>query len=83
MTENTSNVLLSEIYTSRNVILNIMSSQGYNTHDYLNIGRNELSTMIANNQLDMLLEKKIEDSEYKTEKFDFWRNVYDFNMSNI
>ncbi|MFO0131193.1 MAG: hypothetical protein ACK52J_00990 [bacterium] len=25
----------------------------------------------------------IEDSENKTEKFDFWRNVYDFNMSNI
>lgn len=64
MTENTSNVLLSEIYTSRNIILNIMGEQGYNTHDYLNIGRSELSTMIANNQLDILLEKKIADSEY-------------------
>ncbi|MFO0131907.1 MAG: hypothetical protein ACK52J_05510 [bacterium] len=25
----------------------------------------------------------IEDSDYKTSKFDFWSDVYDFNMSNI
>lgn len=57
------NVPISEIYKSRNTILNIMKNQGYNTTEYENFSINEVNIMKQNNQLDMLLEKNIEDEE--------------------
>jgi len=57
--QNLSN-LISSIHTSRNVILNLMDKQGYNIEDYSNFSINEVNSMNQNNQLDMLLEKKVE-----------------------
>ena len=65
MTSQTSINTVSEIYKSRNTILEIMTLQGYNTAEYLNFSINEVNIMKQNNQLDMLLEKNVEDSDTK------------------
>jgi len=56
--QNTSS-LISQVYKSRMVILELMSKQGYNAIDYEGFSINEINTMKTNNQLDMILEKKI------------------------
>jgi DNA-directed RNA polymerase subunit H (RpoH/RPB5) len=56
---------ISSIYTSRNVVLNLMKRQGYNVDDYNNFSVNEVNTMKQNNQLDMLLEQNEEDETTK------------------
>ena len=58
-TPNTSS-LISQIYKSRNVILELMEKQGYNINEYKGFSINEVNTMKINNQLDMILEKNIE-----------------------
>jgi len=52
---------ISSIYTSRNVVLNLMKRQGYNVDDYDKFSINEVNTMKQNNQLDILLESTEED----------------------
>lgn len=59
---------ISSIYTSRNVVLNLMNRQGYNVEDYDKFSINEVNTMKLNNQLDMLLEKNEEDEITKTKR---------------
>jgi DNA-directed RNA polymerase subunit H (RpoH/RPB5) len=54
--------LISSIYTSRKIILNLMERQGYVIEDYDKFSINEVNSMKINNQLDMLLEKKDEDA---------------------
>jgi DNA-directed RNA polymerase subunit H (RpoH/RPB5) len=49
--------LISQVYKSRTVILDLMEKQGYNILDYNGFSVNEVNTMKLNNQLDMLLEK--------------------------
>jgi DNA-directed RNA polymerase subunit H (RpoH/RPB5) len=53
--------LTSLIYKSRKNILELMDKQGYNISDYSNFSITEVNSMKQNNQLDMLLEKTIED----------------------
>jgi DNA-directed RNA polymerase subunit H (RpoH/RPB5) len=55
--QNTSN-LISSIYNSRNVVLELMDNQGYEVRDYSKFSVNEVKSMKQNNQLDMLLEEK-------------------------
>jgi len=49
--------LISKIYKSRTVILDLMEKQSYNITDYKGFSINEVNTMTTNNQLDMILEK--------------------------
>jgi DNA-directed RNA polymerase subunit H len=42
-----------------------MNSQGYYTNDYEGFSVNEVNTMKVNNQLDMILEKSVEDVDIK------------------
>ena len=60
MTSQNSSAIISTVYTSRNIILDLMGKQGYNIEDYGNFSVNEVNSMKQNNQLDMLLEKKEE-----------------------
>lgn len=62
--QNTSS-LISQIYKSRSVLLELMKKQGYNTQDYQGFSVNEVNTMKTNNQLDMILEKYSSSSEKK------------------
>ena len=50
--------LISQIYKSRTVILDLMKKQNYNTTEYEGFSTNEINTMKNNNQLDMILETK-------------------------
>ena len=50
--------LISQIYKSRNVLIQLMGAQGYNINDYEGFSVNEVNTMKTNNQLDIILEKK-------------------------
>lgn len=60
MSQNLS-ALISSIYKSRKNVLDIMENQqGYNVDDYQHFSVNEINTMKANNQLDMLIEKREE-----------------------
>ena len=65
MASQNSNVLISHIYTSRKIILDLMSKQGYNINDYANFSVNEVNSMKQNNQLDMLLETNDDDQKLK------------------
>jgi DNA-directed RNA polymerase subunit H (RpoH/RPB5) len=65
MASQNSNVLISHIYTSRKIILDLMSKQGYNINDYANFSVNEVNSMKQNNQLDMLLETNDDDQNSK------------------
>jgi DNA-directed RNA polymerase subunit H len=56
MSSQSSNILVSDIYKSRKVVLELMGKQGYNIKDYANFSINEVNSMKQNNQLDMLLE---------------------------
>lgn len=56
MTSQNSNILISHIFNSRKIILNLMEKQGYNINEYANFSINEVNSMKQNNQLDMLLE---------------------------
>jgi len=65
-TQNTSNsTFINSIYTARKILLELMNDQGYNVEDYSQFSFNELTAMYQNKQLDMLLEKKEEDSATK------------------
>ena len=65
MTSQNSSAMISTVYNSRKIILELMEKQGYNTEDYSNFSINEVNSMKQNNQLDMLLEKKEEDQVTK------------------
>ena len=57
--------LISSIYKSRTIILDLMKVQGYDTNDYEGFSVNEVNTMKVNNQLDMILEKSTVDVDIK------------------
>jgi DNA-directed RNA polymerase subunit H len=57
MSELSSNRIL-KIYKSRNTILELLRSRGYNTSDYGEFSINEIDAMYSNDQLDMLLSKE-------------------------
>jgi DNA-directed RNA polymerase subunit H (RpoH/RPB5) len=63
-TQNTSS-LTSAIYKSRNILLELLKSQGYSVKDYEGFSVNEVNIMKANNQLDMMFEKGSEDEDTK------------------
>jgi len=56
MASQNSSVLISHIYNSRKIVLELMQKQGYNINDYSNFSASEVNSMKMNNQLDMLLE---------------------------
>jgi len=56
-----SSTIVTSIFKSRTTILEQLEKLGYNTEDYTNFSRGEINAKFANNQLDMLLEKKKED----------------------
>lgn len=65
--QNASN-LISSVFNSRNIILELMDSQGFDVSDYAKFSVNEVKSMKQNNQLDMLLEEKEkEESKDSTE----------------
>ena len=66
MTSQNTSSLISQIYKSRCVLLELMKEQNYNISEYDGFSVNEINTMKINNQLDMILsknqyEEKIED----------------------
>jgi DNA-directed RNA polymerase subunit H (RpoH/RPB5) len=60
MASQNSSIVISNIHKSRQIILELMKEQGYNTNDYMNFSVSEVNSMKQNNQLDMLLETKEE-----------------------
>lgn len=66
-TENTSSII-SSIYKSRNIILDMMEQQDYEIKDYLGFNINDINSMFNNKQLDMILEKKSSDENKDNRK---------------
>jgi len=60
-----SNISISDLYKSRNIIIEIMRDIGYEVKDYANFSITELNSMRQNNQLDMLLEKSVPNPDTK------------------
>jgi DNA-directed RNA polymerase subunit H len=93
-----SSSLISSIYKSRNILLEIMERQGYNINDNFEFNVNEVNAMFSNKQLDMMLEQIEENTETKRKKKIYIRyflikslkpqNIYDiiedlFNVEEI
>jgi DNA-directed RNA polymerase subunit H (RpoH/RPB5) len=76
MASQNSSVLISHIYTSRKIILELMEKQGYNISDYSNFSISEVNSMKQNNQLDMLLETKEENVTPENEKKKIYIRYY-------
>ena len=72
MASQNSSVLISSIYNSRKIVLDLMAKQGYNINDYANFSVSEVNSMKQNNQLDMLLETNDESDTSETPK----RKIY-------
>jgi DNA-directed RNA polymerase subunit H len=60
--------LITSVYNSRKTILNLMEKQDYHVEDYLNFSINEVNAMFQNKQLDMLIEKNVEEEDTKIKK---------------
>jgi DNA-directed RNA polymerase subunit H (RpoH/RPB5) len=58
MASQNSSSIISSVFKSRQVVLDLMKRQGYDTSDYDNFSVNEVNAMYQNEQLDMLLEQK-------------------------
>ena len=78
MTSQNTSSLISQIYKSRSVILELMKAQNYNISEYDGFSVNEINTMKTNNQLDLILSKnpyeEEEDNVIKTE--DYEKKIY-------
>jgi DNA-directed RNA polymerase subunit H len=61
-----SSILISQIYQSRKNVLELMERQGYDVSGYANFSVSEINSMKQNNQLDMLLEQKVNSSSEKS-----------------
>ena len=56
-TRQISSSLISAIYNSRKILIELLAKQNYNTSEYENFSVNEVNAMSSKKQLDMLLEK--------------------------
>jgi len=65
MAATNSSSLISSIYKSRNILLELLESQDYNITDNFEFNVNEVNAMFSNKQLDMILEKKTENEKTK------------------
>ena len=66
MVTTNASVLISQIFQSRKNVLELMERQGYDTTGYANFSVSEINAMKQNNQLDMLLEQKVDSSSEKS-----------------
>ena len=76
MASQNSSVLISDIFKSRKVVLELMEKQGYTINDYANFSINEVNSMKQNNQLDMLLETSDENVTTETPKKKIYIRYY-------
>jgi len=76
MTSQNANILISHIFNSRKIILELMGKQGYNIGDYANFSVNEVNSMKQNNQLDMLLETSDDNVTPETQKKKIYIRYY-------
>lgn len=76
MTSQNSNVLISHIFNSRKIILELMEKQGFNINEYANFSVNEVNSMKQNNQLDMLLETSDDKVTQETPKKKIYIRYY-------
>jgi len=60
MVNTNSSVLISQIFQSRKIVLELMDKQGFDISGYSNFKKDEVDIMKQNNQLDMLLDSKPE-----------------------
>ena len=66
MANTNTSVIISQIYKSRKIVLELMDKQGFDVSGYANFSVSEINAMKQNNQLDMLLETKPEQRGEKT-----------------
>ena len=66
MVNTNTSVLISEIYQSRKIVLELMDNLGFDISGYSNFSISEVNAMKLNNQLDMLLESKPDTSTEKS-----------------
>jgi DNA-directed RNA polymerase subunit H len=63
MTSQNTSSLISSVYKSRTILLNLLDKQGYNVKDHNGFSVNEINAMKINNQLDMILESIPKENE--------------------
>lgn len=85
MVNTNTSVLISEIYKSRKIVLELMDNQGYDTNGYSKFSMSEVNSMKQNNQLDMLLETKSESTERKKIYISFYlaKTIRPSNLNEI
>lgn len=80
-TENSS--LVSDIYKSRNNLINIMEERGYKVEDYDNFSITEVNAMTKNEQLDLLLENEDESKGKIYIKYNLMKGLRPQNLDDM
>ena len=78
MTSQNTSSLISQIYKSRGIILELMKAQNYNVSEYDGFSVYEINTMKTNNQLDLILSKNPYEQEEDNviKKEDYEKKIY-------
>jgi DNA-directed RNA polymerase subunit H (RpoH/RPB5) len=79
-------VLISQIYQSRKIILELMDKQGFEVSGYSNFSVSEVNAMKQNNQLDMLLDSKSENGSNTNKiyiRYYLAKNIRPANISEM
>ena len=77
---NENSSLVSDIYHSRNNLMDIMEERGFNVDDYNHFSITEVNAMNKNEQLDLLL-TNVDDSNQPLVTNDFWLSGLLINVS--
>ena len=72
-TQNSSSII-SQIYTSRKTLIELLKAQNYNTDEYEGFSVNEINTMRENKQLDMILLEN--NNEITSQEEDTRKKIY-------
>ena len=71
------------VFKSRNNILEILKTRGYNVDNYINYSINEIHLLIQNNQLDMLVKKESTGQKVYIKYFNLDKSLRPNNVHEI
>lgn len=65
-----SSSFFSNLYKSRNVLIDVLESTGYDVSEYFGFTANHLHAMLKNNQLDMLIKRSVDGKQVYVKYFE-------------
>lgn len=77
------NQIIISVFKSRNNILDILNSRGYNTENYSGFSINEINSLVSNNLLDMIVTNEITNKKVYIKYFNMDKSIRPNNVHEI